>query len=62
MDERLKLAEHYYATAAHLKEQGEYYIRMANTLAHIADAICENKPASFIAQNSPVSATQTQEK
>ncbi len=52
MDEHLKLlAESYYAVARHLQSQGEYYIRMANTLGHIADAMCENKEASFIPEN-----------
>lgn len=60
MDEQLKqLAENYYAVARHLEAQGEYYIRMANTLGHIADAMCENKAASFIPENhSPDSASE----
>jgi hypothetical protein len=41
MDELLKLAEAYYATAQDLERQGTHYLQVAQMLSGIADRICE---------------------
>lgn len=41
MDDRLKLAEAYYATARDLQTQGQYYIQVAQMLNAIGDRLSE---------------------
>lgn len=41
MDNRLKMAEAYYAVANDMKFQGERMLEIANVLGTMADSLCE---------------------
>lgn len=48
----MDIADAYYRVAADLKERGEFMLRQAETLAQMADRICEQR----MREGKPVSA------